>query len=493
MKFILSLDQGTTGSTAALICADTLKFVAKSNTEFPQIFPKSGWVEHNLDDIWNSIRTSTLDVFKKANASADNIIAIGITNQRETTCAFDKNGKPLHNAIVWQDRRTSSWCLENKKNLEENLKEKTGLPLDPYFSGTKMMWLLENSEDVKKAALDKNLKFGTIDTYLIYKLTGSTSHVTDTTNASRTLLMDLESLCFDSSLLETFKIPNNTLPEIKNSVDQFGETKGLDFLPDGIPITGVLGDQQAALYGQACFNPGEMKCTYGTGAFLLANTGDKIVHSKAGLLTTVAFTSKEKTHYALEGSSYIAGAAVQWLRDNLKFFNEAPKIEELAKNADMERCQELIFFPFFSGIGSPYWAPEAKAAIVGMDRGTNQEEISRACLEGIALSINDLINAVRSDYEGDVNSLKVDGGAVANNFLMQLQSNFSKLTIVRPEVIETTAYGAALAAIKGHKGLDDQEIQNLWEENQSFNPESDLDYYNKKAGDYTGYIKSNFL
>jgi glycerol kinase len=492
MKVILSLDQGTTGSTAALINAETLEFIGKANFEFPQIFPNSGWVEHNLHEIWESMEKAIEKALKDSNVSGNQIVGVGITNQRETTCSFRKNGEPLANAIVWQDRRTSDWC-QSRKDKEEFINEKTGLPLDPYFSGSKMNWLLTNNDNVKKAAESDDLLFGTIDTYLIYKLSNQTSHTTDTTNASRTLLMNLKDLKWDDELLSFFEVNKNFLPEIKDSFGKFGTVQGHSVIPDGTPIHGVLGDQQAALYGQACFNKGEMKCTYGTGAFLVANTGNEIVRSKAGLLSTVAYSENGKATYALEGSSYIAGAAVQWLRDNLKFFESSPEVEEFANKADRGRCEDLFLLPFFSGIGSPYWEPNAKAALIGMDRGTDRNEISLACLEGIALTISDITKAIEQDMGESIASLRVDGGAVQNNLLMQIQANFSKTKIMRPTVIETTAYGAALACIKGLGLLDESKITEKWSLNKDWNPESDLSYYETKRDKYTSYIKSNFV
>lgn len=492
MRVILSLDQGTTGSTAALINAETLEFIGKANFEFPQIFPQSGWVEHNLHEIWESMEKAISKVCKNHNIVGSQIIGVGITNQRETTCAFRKDGTPLTNAIVWQDRRTSDWCTE-RKDKEEFIRQKTGLPLDPYFSGSKMNWMLSHDDNVKAASQQDDLLFGTIDTFLIYKLSNQTAHVTDTTNASRTLLMNLSDLSWDSELLDFFNISSKCLPQINDSFAKFGEVNGHPIIPDGTPIHGVLGDQQAALYGQACFNKGEMKCTYGTGAFLVANTGSEIICSQAGLLSTVAFSENGKATYALEGSSYIAGAAVQWLRDNLKFFKSAPEIESYAKQADKNRCKDLFLLPFFSGIGSPYWRPDAKAALIGMDRGTDQNEISLACLEGIALTISDITISIEKDMGQKITSLRVDGGAVQNDLLMQLQANFSQTQIVRPEVIETTAYGAALACIKGLGLLDESKIIEMWKENQNWKPESELSYYNLKREKYTGYIQKNFM
>ena len=350
MKFILAIDQGTTGTTACLIDAKTFSFVGKINKEYPQIFPKPSWVEHNLNDIWETVEFTVREVLKNHNVLGPQIAAIGITNQRETTCAFNKAGTPLANAIVWQDRRTSEYCqkLGSDKSLVEKIKSITGLPIEPYFSASKMNWLLKNNSSVSTAALGNDLLFGTIDTFLLYKLTNQVAHKTDASNASRTMLMNLKSTEWDQELLELFEVNKNYLPTIEDSFHQFGLTKNLSFLPDGIPITGILGDQQSALFGQAGFFEGEMKCTYGTGAFVLLNTGDKIVYSKAGLLTTVEYRHKGKTCYALEGSSYIAGAAVQWLRDNLKIISKSSEVEALALEVkNLDELKYILFFPFF--------------------------------------------------------------------------------------------------------------------------------------------------
>lgn len=445
MKFILSIDQGTTGTTAALIEADTLKFVCKVNKEFPQHFPKPGWVEHNLDDIWTTIGATITEVLTKSHTRADQIVTIGITNQRETICAFNKDGAQLHNALVWQDRRTSSFCASVPTQMKDKIKSLTGLPTDPYFSGTKMNWLLKNCEAVQEALKEDNLRFGTIDTYILYQLTSGESFATEASNASRTLIYDIHKNCWSQELCDFLEVPQKVLPEVKSSFGEFGLTKGLSFLPDGIPITGILGDQQSALFGQAGHEKGMSKCTYGTGAFFLLNTGNECMTSE-GLLSTIAYRDGEDTYYALEGSSYIAGAAVQWLRDSLQIIESSPAVEALAKSASDESCENVLFLPFFSGLGSPYWVPEAQGAIVGLTRDTARPQIARACLEGITLSINDLISSVVKDSGMELKELRVDGGAVVNDFMMQIQANFSELEVVRPSIIETTAYGAACAS-----------------------------------------------
>jgi glycerol kinase len=494
-QFILSIDQGTTGTTALLVDAKTLELVDKCNIEFKQIFPKPSWVEHDLDDIWDTVKQSTQKVLNNNNVTSQQIKSIGITNQRETTCAFDRSGTPLANAIVWQDRRTSDYCLAKAEQYNKSkMNLRTGLPLDPYFSGTKMNWLLNNNSEVQLAAKENNLHLSTVDTFLLFKMTGGKSFSTEASNASRTLLMDLESCDWDDELLEFFEIKKSFLPNIKDSFTHFGETSGLDFLQDGLKITCILGDQQAALFGQAGFNAGDLKCTYGTGAFLLLNTGSKITHSSHNLLTTVAYKKDGVPCYAIEGSSYIAGAAVQWLRDNMKFVNEAKDVENLAKRVeDLSQLEHLLFMPFFSGLASPYWKPDGKAAILGLTRDTKQEHIARACLDGIALAINDSVKAMLADASHEVKSIKVDGGASQNNLLMQIQANFSNLDIIRPKVIETTAYGVALGSLKGLGELKLDTISDLWKEDVSFNIDSDRSYFNNKSKQWNQYIDKLYL
>ncbi len=494
MNYILSIDQGTTGTTAVLINAKTMSFVDKVNKEFPQIFPKPSWVEHNLNDIWESIEYTIKQIIRKNNLSPDQIVSIGITNQRETTCAFNKSGAPLANAIVWQDRRTSERC-QSLKDKESFVRKKTGLQLDSYFSGTKMNWLLENNDNVKTAYENKNLLFGTIDSFILYKLTSSTSHKTEASNASRTLLMDLETTDWCPELLELFNVPRETLPEICDSFTDFGKTKGLSFLPDDIPITGILGDQQSALFGQAGLNSGDLKCTYGTGAFMLLNTGTEIKESKQGLLTTVAYKENGKTFYALEGSTYICGAAVQWLRDNLDMIRKSSDIEDLAaKVKDLDEMEHVMFLPFFTGIGSPYWSSDAKAAILGLTRDTGKPHIARACLDGMALSINDLLQAMALDTDTNIQTLKVDGGAVTNELLMNIQSTISEVEIIRPKVIETTAYGAALASAIGAGIIQKEKISELWQKDCSFSGFiNQKEHYQMKKTKWSKYIRSLFL
>ncbi|MBG08759.1 MAG: glycerol kinase [Halobacteriovoraceae bacterium] len=495
MNYILSIDQGTTGTTSLLIDSESFEVVDKINKEFPQIFPSPGLVEHDLNDIWNTVKITVEELINKNNVDPNSISCIGITNQRETTCAFDCSGAPLANAIVWQDRRTFPLCEELKnKGLEEKFKQKTGLTLDPYFSGSKMNWFLKNKKSIADAKSEGNLKFGTIDTFLLFKLSGMTSFKTEPSNASRTLLMDLETTQWSEELLNIFEIPQETLPEIVDSFSLFGTTKGLSFLPDGIPITGILGDQQAALFGQAGLQEGDVKCTYGTGAFMLLNTGEKIHYSKNGLLSTVAFRYKNQTIYALEGSCYIAGAAVGWLRDQLKIIKTSPDVENLAKKVTrLEEMENLLFLPFFTGIGSPYWKSDAKAAILGLTRDTDDSHIARACLDGIALSIQDLIEAMIEDTKLNLRELKVDGGAVNNDLLMEIQATISNLKIIKPKIIETTAYGAGLASAIGNNLIKKDQILSLWKKDKVIEGvRSNASFYQKKHKDWKEIIQTLF-
>jgi glycerol kinase len=474
MKYILSIDQGTTSTRACLISTKDFQFVDKIGKEFPQIYPKSGQVEHDLNEIWATVKCTISELLKNNNLNGSEIVAIGITNQRETTCAFNRKGEPLANAIVWQDRRTFDLCqkLKAKENIFKN---KTGLTLDPYFSGTKIKWLLENNSAVQAALKSSDLLVGTIDTFLLYKLTGV--HATDASNASRTLLMNLQTGSWDDELLNILEIPKSILPKICDSFGPFGETKNLDFLPNKIVVSGILGDQQSALFGQAAIASGQAKCTYGTGAFALTNTGENIVYSNSGLLTTVAFQYKNKRTFALEGSCYVAGAAVQWLRDELKMISSSGEIEELAKNANPKQMENILFLPFFTGIGTPHWKSEAKGAIIGLTRDTGKNHLAAACLEGIAFSINDLFGAMEKDFGTKISSINVDGGAVNNNYLMETQATVSKCEIIRPKIIETTAYGAALAAAVGVSLITLADIKKFWQEDRRFKPVSEKNSY----------------
>lgn len=442
-NLILSIDQGTTGSTVLLLNPG-LQVVARATQEFPQLYPRPGWVAHRPSDIWTSVMgslTRTLEQVPNAH-----IAAIGITNQRETTVVWDrKTGEPITDAIVWQCRRTEPLCRELKaRGLEPMFRERTGLVLDPYFSGTKLRWILDHVEGARARAEAGELAFGTIDTYLVWRLTGGKSHVTDVSNASRTLLMNLKTLQWDDTLLEVLQIPRAMLPTICSSSEVYGKTEGVPGLADGIPVAGMAGDQQAALFGQLCFEQGSAKCTYGTGAFMLMNTGSEVVPSRNGLLTTVAWKIGNDVVYALEGSAFIAGAAVQWLRDGLKVIKSASEIEPLARQ--VEDSGGLVFVPALAGLGAPHWRPEARGLLHGMDRSSSLAHIARAVLEGIALQNADVLKAMQLDLGKPLTSLKVDGGAAANNLLMQFQSDMLRVDIVRPKMLETTALGAGLLA-----------------------------------------------
>jgi glycerol kinase len=483
MSFLLAIDQGTTGSTALVIdVTEPLEpeLVSKSNVRFQQHFPEAGWVEHDLDDIWQSVAsacTEALDLARqKLSAFSKNkIVAIGITNQRETLAAFDRHtSKPLAKAIVWQCKRSQSICLEWKRTgLESQFRGKTGLILDPYFSASKVAWYLKNNPDVKSKIESGSGVFGTIDTFLCHRLTACASFVTESSNASRTMLYDIHREQWDEELLNICGLKNSSsLPEVRESSGLFGKTKGVGFLPDGIPITGILGDQQAALAGQTCFKESEAKCTYGTGAFLLMNTGSKAVTSKAGMLTTIAWKTGNQTTYALEGASFIAGAAVQFLRDQLGIITFAGETAQLA--ADAKAAPHLYFVPALSGLGAPWWQPEARGAFLGMHRGTTRGEISRAALEGIAFQVHDLVKAMEQDLGKPISNLRVDGGASANDLLMQIQANYLQAMVDRPQVVETTAFGAALFAGLG-VGLykDLSECRNARHADRVFTPSND--------------------
>lgn len=454
---ILVIDQGTTSSRVIIFNQQGVP-VAQHNVEYTQIFPEEGWVEHNPEEIWASVQTAQKVALEKAKMTLADIGAIGITNQRETTVVWDKKtGEPIYNAIVWQDRRTAEFCAKLKKRkLEKKFKLKTGLVLDPYFSGTKINWILKNIPH------HKDICFGTIDSFLLWRLTEGKVHATDVSNASRTLLMNLKTLDWDPELCKILGVPMECLPEIKPSIGIFGKTK------EGIPISGIAGDQQAALFGQACFEIGEAKCTYGTGSFLLLNTGNKIVQSKSGCLTTVAWSWGKKVTYALEGSAFICGAAVQWLRDGLKIISKSSEIEGLAKTVSDNGGVQFV--PALTGLGAPYWNPHARGIICGLSRGTEKGHIARATLEGMALQNVELLNAMEKDLKKKLKSVKVDGGASANNLLMQIQADYLGVKCVRPKVIETTSAGAAFMAGLGAglwKNLE--EIKKIWAKDCEFN------------------------
>jgi glycerol kinase len=467
MKFILALDQGTT-SSRAIVFDHSGSIVAVAQKEFPQYFPKPGWVEHDPRDIWSSQAGVAAEALTKANAAATDVAAIGITNQRETTLVWNREtGEPVCNAIVWQDRRTAPICDRLKaRKLDRVIRRKTGLVVDAYFSGTKVQWILENVKGARARAKAGALAFGTVDTWLVWHLTGGRVHVTDASNASRTMLFDITKGDWDDELLKLFGVPRSMLPEVRSSSEVYGETT---LLGAPIPIAGIAGDQQAALFGQACTKPGMAKNTYGTGCFMLMNTGTKRIASKNNLLTTVAWRIGDRTEYALEGSIFIAGAVVQWLRDGLEFFRSAPEIEALARTVSDTGGVYLV--PAFAGLGAPHWDQYARGTMVGLTRGTTKAHIARAALESIALQTMDVLAAMQADAGIKLRQLRVDGGASANDLLMQLQADLLGVPVVRPKVSETTALGAAyLAGLAVGFWKSQAEIARQWQVDETFTP-----------------------
>ncbi|HNS95591.1 MAG TPA: glycerol kinase GlpK [Polyangiaceae bacterium] len=451
--FILAIDQGTTGSTALVMDTDG-KTLGRANVEFPQHYPQPGWVEHEPDDIWNSVVSAIGKALDQASILGHQIEAIGITNQRETTVVWNRsNGMPIHRAIVWQCRRTAQRCATLKQQgNQDRVRQQTGLVIDPYFSGTKITWLLDEVAGARKQADQGQLAFGTIDSYLTYRLTGGRVHVTDVSNASRTLLMNLHDLRWDESMCELFDVPPSVLPTIVGSAERVGETHGVPGLPDGIPITGMAGDQHAALFGQQCLDVGDVKCTYGTGAFVLVNTGNRPVPSRFGLLTTVGWKIGADIVYALEGSAFIAGAAVQWLRDGLGLIRSASEIESLARK--VPSSDGVVLVPALAGLGAPYWNADARGLITGITRGTTAAHLAYATLEGIAHEVSDLLEAMRDDMGKPMGRIRVDGAAAANDLLMQMQADLAGIIVERPKELETTARGAAMLAAIGLGVID---------------------------------------
>jgi len=466
--FVLAIDQGTTGSTALLIDKQ-VRVAASCNVEFPNHYPAPGHVEHDVNEIWASIKAAVQGALNQAGADGSQIAAIGVTNQRETSLFWSREtGEPIHRALVWQDRRTADTCEAMKAAGHEPLfKARTGLVLDPYFSGTKAKWLLDNVPGARSRADSGELAFGTIDSWLTWRLTGA--HVTDPSNASRTLLFNLHTLEWDDELLEILDIPRACLPRVGESSEVYGTTRNLDFLPDGIPVAGLIGDQQGALFGQACFNAGMAKCTYGTGAFILLNTGEKPKTSDHGMLTTVGWTLNGQTTYALEGSAFIAGAAVQWLRDGLGIIENASDIEAIA--ASVPDSGDVVFVPALAGLGAPHWNPHARGIIRGITGGTTKAHLCRATLEGIALQIDDILRAMVQDLGEAMSELRVDGGAARNDLLMNIQADLLQVPCVRPKVLETTGLGSALLAglAVGFWSSADQVAQ-TWSEDRRFSP-----------------------
>ena len=469
-KYVLAIDAGTT-SNRAIIFDQQTNIVGVAQKEFTQIFPKPGWVEHNANEIWTTVLAVLAEVLQTTRIKPEQIASIGITNQRETTVVWDKNtGLPVYNAIVWQSRQTVGICDEIKAAGHEKMfRDKTGLVVDAYFSGTKVKWILDHVEGARAKAENGDLLFGTIDTWLVWKLSGGAAHVTDYSNASRTLMYNIYDLKWDPELLEVLKVPSKMLPEVKPSSYQYCTTASYHFFGQEVPISGIAGDQQAALFGQACFKPGMAKNTYGTGSFMLMNTGEKGIASKNGLLTTLAWGIDGRVEYALEGSIFVTGSAVQWLRDGMKMFEAAPESEAMA--TAVESSDGVYMVPAFVGLGAPYWDDKARGAIFGLTRGTTREHIVRATLESIAYQTRDVLSAMEIDSGIKLAALKVDGGAVKNNFLMQFQSDILGVPVDRPVVQETTALGAAFLsglAVGYWKSTD--EVTNNWKLDNRFEP-----------------------
>ena len=469
-KYILTLDQGTTSSRAILFDHEG-KILSLAQKEFKQFYPKPGWVEHDPMEIWSSQASVITEAILKENLKSEEIAAIGITNQRETTVVWDREtGIPVYNAIVWQDRRTSEYCDQLKqKDLDKVIQQKTGLVLDAYFSATKVQWILNNVEGVREKAEQGKLAFGTIDSWLIWNLTEGKLHITDVSNASRTMLFNINNLHWDEELLKIFDIPKSILPLVRSSSEIYGETSG-KLLGTKVPVAGIAGDQQAALFGHICNKPGMVKNTYGTGCFMLMNIGEKPIQSKNNLITTIAWKIGDKVEYAFEGSIFIAGAVVQWLRDELKIISSAAEIEELA--SQVEDSGGVYIVPAFAGLGAPYWNQYARGTIVGITRGTNRNHFSRAALESIAFQTMEVLKAMESDSGINIRELRVDGGATKNNLLLQFQADILNATVVRPEITEITAIGAAyLAGLAVGFWNDIAEIQQQWKIDKSFQPD----------------------
>ncbi|MBK8518161.1 MAG: glycerol kinase GlpK [Saprospiraceae bacterium] len=485
-SYILALDQGTT-SSRAIVFDKSGKIISIAQKEFTQYFPQAGWVEHDPNEIWSTQIGVAAEAITKAGINVQQIAGIGITNQRETTVVWDRNtGQPIYNAIVWQDRRTAAFCDQLKSEGRSDLiQQKTGLIIDAYFSASKIKWILDNVDGARTQAEHGKLCFGTIDTWLLWKLTNGKIHATDVTNASRTMLCNIHTLQWDGELQDIFDIPGNMLPQIRSSSEVYGHTDQI-FTSANIPIAGIAGDQQAALFGQMCIEPGMVKNTYGTGCFMLLNTGTKAVISHHKLLTTVAWKIGDITHYALEGSVFIAGAVVQWLRDGLQLIRNSSEIESLA--TQVENADGVYVVPAFAGLGAPYWNQHARGTITGITRGTTSAHIARASLESIAFQTLDVLKAMEADAGINIKELRVDGGATVNNFLMQFQSDMLQCSVVRPAVTETTALGAAyLAGLATGFWKDIDEIKEQWRADRSFKPEITSE---KRMDLYEGWSKA---
>lgn len=473
-KYILALDQGTTSSRAILFDHNG-NIISVAQKEFTQLFPQPGWVEHDPEEIWSTQLGVAAEAITHAGLTTENIHAIGITNQRETTIVWDRNtGKPIYNAIVWQDRRTADFCDElRKKNLHILIQQRTGLIVDAYFSASKIKWILDNVEGARARAERGELCFGTVDTWLLWNLTKGQVHATDVSNASRTMLMNLNTLQWDGELQKIFDIPGNMLPQIRSSSEVYGKTQNI-LTAHNIPVAGIAGDQQSALFGQMCTHPGMVKNTYGTGCFMLMNTGEKAVISKNNLLTTVAWKINGITEYALEGSVFIAGAVVQWLRDGLGIIRTSAEVEELA--AKVTDSEGVYIVPAFTGLGAPYWNQHARGTITGITRGTTAAHFAKASLDSIAYQTADVLKAMEADSGIEIKELRVDGGATVNNILMQFQSDILNTAVVRPRITETTALGAAyLAGLATGYWNNVEEIQQQWQVERSFEPQMDAE------------------
>jgi glycerol kinase len=470
-NYILALDQGTT-SSRAILYNDKLESIAVAQQEFAQIFPQPGWVEHDAGEIWEKQLQVAHDVIQQAGIDASQLAGIGVTNQRETTVVWDRQtGKPLYNAIVWQDRRTSDFCQSLRdRALEPVIAAKTGLLIDAYFSATKIHWILEHVTAARERAAAGELAFGTIDSWLIWNLTGGATHITDVSNASRTQLYNINTLQWDQELLELFGVPASMLPTVVDSSGALAVTAAAVF-GEEITVAGIAGDQQAALFGQMCFQPGMTKCTYGTGCFLTMNTGEAPVYSKHRLLTSIAWKIGEQVNYALEGGVFMGGATIQWLRDGLQFFEDARQSEALATSVDS--CEGVVMVPALTGLGAPYWDDSARGLIIGMTRGTTRAHITRAALESICYQVNDVIASMERDREEKLGELRVDGGATANNFMVQFQSDISGIDIIRPENLETTALGAACLAGLGVGLWSRERLSEQWQVEKKFSPAMD--------------------
>lgn len=485
--YILSIDQGTTSSRAILFNRQG-NTVYMAQREISQLFPKPGWVEHNANEIWGSVLSVIAEVLSEFNVKPEQIVGIGITNQRETTVVWDKETwKPVYNAIVWQSRQTSEICDELKsKDYNDLFRKKTGLLIDPYFSGTKVKWILDNVAGAREKAEQGKLLFGTIDTWLIWKLSGGRAHVTDYSNASRTLMFNIYELKWDEELLNILEVPKSMLPEVRPSSEIYANTVDYHFFGQEVPIAGVAGDQQAALFGQACFEQGMAKNTYGTGCFMLMNTGEKAVYSKHGLLTTIAWGLNGKVEYALEGSIFVAGSAIQWLRDGLRMIKDTKDSEQYALR--LESTEGVYVVPAFVGLGTPYWDSDVRGAVFGITRGTSKEHFIRATLESLAYQTKDVLSAMEADSGIKLKTLRVDGGAVKNNFLMAFQSDLLNVPVERPTVNETTALGAAyLAGLAVGFWETQEEISTQWDIDKKFVPKMDED---KRENLYNGWKKA---